>query len=82
MENEREKMSEKGLQDRIASKNEKLEEANPKKAHKMMKKTFCTLINLKIEAAACNGTLLFAEDLAIEIACRKYLKLINSEEDL
>ena len=32
MENEREKMSEQGLQDRIASKNEKLEETNPEKS--------------------------------------------------
>jgi hypothetical protein len=41
-----------------------------KTVHKTMMKTFCTLINLKIEVVACNGTLLFAEDLAIEIAVK------------
>ena len=38
------------------------------KIHKTMKKTFCIRISLKIEAAVCNGTLLFAENLVIEVA--------------
>jgi hypothetical protein len=33
----------------------------------MRKKTYCTHISLKIEAAVCNGILLFAENLVIEI---------------
>jgi hypothetical protein len=41
-----------------------------KKSHKTMKKTFCTHTSLKIEETACNGTLLFAEDLAIEIVVK------------
>jgi hypothetical protein len=32
-----------------------------------MKKIFFIRISLKIDLVACNGTLLFAEDLAIEI---------------
>jgi len=41
-----------------------------------MKKIFFTRISLKIEVVAFNGTLLFAEDLAIEITVEKYLKLL------
>lgn len=64
-------MPEKGLQDRIASKNEYWKKQILKRAHKMMKKTSCTRINLRTEEAAYNGTLLFAENQAIKVAVRK-----------
>jgi len=42
----------------------------------MMKKIFCTHRNLKIEATACNGTLLFVEDLVIEVTA-EMPKILN-----